>query len=325
VSEFGEAGVHTTRPTADLLITSPTRHLDAGEFGLLCTLMGAMADTHMNAEAMRGSEFGERLLPGPMLAAIGVGLHECSEGWRELVAGHGLGTRWTMLSATARFRSAATPGTDLVCRTHADRVLDRAMPVLVLEDTISDSTGRVLLTNRREVTALPRRSEGSDVTRCRDLTSRETPRDADDADVPVAVPLGRRFQTYGRTLSALEIDLLSDLTVDWQPEGRRARGDATVPRPVVAAIGAALAVYGSDLHRVLEAECHLSVVAALDLGARIHRDVMVGDTLVAETWIDSARPSASRPGCAVIVIRDEIRNQVGDIVADLSHTLLMST
>jgi acyl dehydratase len=314
--------------------SSPVREIDPDDFGLLCTLVGALSDLHMNAAVMRKSRFGERLLPGPLLAAVATGLNECCPEWQQVMAEFGVVSRATR-SIKSRFVSAATPSSQISCQTRVtavEEIRGGASGILVsLQDTLSSDGGsRILATSERKV-AMGLVAALSTVTEPSAAAEADVHEIAAESPSLVAgsplrkTPVGKRFQTYGRTLSAHEVRLLSDLTAYWTPAGPRVVHEAALAPPIVSAVGSTLAVYGSDLHRALVADCGVTIVAALTLGATFHRDVVVGDTLAAETWVDSVRDSSSRPGGGVMVIRDDLRNQSGDLVAKLSHRLLVST
>jgi acyl dehydratase len=51
--------------------------------------------------------------------------------------------------------------------------------------------------------------------------------------------------------------------------------------------------------------------------------VLPGDTLWADTWLESVRPSESRPGLGVAVMRDDGINQNEIVVTRVTRCLLV--
>jgi acyl dehydratase len=105
--------------------TSMGRTITEGELCLLNTLSWAISELHTNREMMAGTAFGERLLAGSMVLAVVQGLHDSSDGLRELEETYGVQITRTV-RLRAKLRAPVTPGdtlrveTELVAAEPAD-------------------------------------------------------------------------------------------------------------------------------------------------------------------------------------------------------------
>jgi acyl dehydratase len=129
------------------------RTLTEGEFCLLNTLSWSISELHSNREKMAGTVFGERLLAGTMLLAVAQGLHDSSDGLRELEETHGV--RFTRtLGLQARFRSPVRPGDTLWVETElvaAEAAGEPGAGVAVFSDTASNQHDETVVELERRV------------------------------------------------------------------------------------------------------------------------------------------------------------------------------
>jgi acyl dehydratase len=116
------------------------RTITEGELCLLNTLSWSISELHTNREKMAETAFGERLLAGSMLLAVVQGMHDSSDGLRELEETHGVQITRT-LRLRARYRAPVKPGdtlwveTELVAVEPAD---DTDGGVIVFRDTATN-------------------------------------------------------------------------------------------------------------------------------------------------------------------------------------------
>lgn len=143
------------------------------------------------------------------------------------------------------------------------------------------------------------------------------------------LPFGKVERSQGRTVGEGEFALLTSLT--WTTRERNAnkefmaRADETdreLAAPVVVAIVASLAALGG-LNRALHEEHGVRTLAAMGLEAEFFGPVRPDDTLWAESEVVSARDSGSRPGQGVLTLRDRGVNQRGEVVVEVTRTLLV--
>jgi acyl dehydratase len=150
--------------------------------------------------------------------------------------------------------------------------------------------------------------------------------------VPIGegLPIGVVRRSRGRTIGEGEFALLSDLT--WTTRERQTNGDAMagggesgreLAAPVVVALVASLAALG-PLNRELHEEHGVETLAAMGLEAELPGPVHPEDTLWAESELLSATDSESRPGQGVLKIRDRGVNQRGEVVSEVTRTLLVA-
>lgn len=144
------------------------------------------------------------------------------------------------------------------------------------------------------------------------------------------LPIGVRRRSRGRTIGEGEFSILSNLT--WTTRQRQAnsaymaqRGETEreLAAPVVLALVASLAALG-PLNRELHDERGLQTLAAMGLEAEFPTPVHPEDTLWAESELLSARDSETRPGQGILQIRDRGVNQRGEVVAEVTRTLLVA-
>jgi acyl dehydratase len=159
------------------------------------------------------------------------------------------------------------------------------------------------------------------------ITGQDTPA----ADLFEGLPIGEKSRSAGRTITEGEFALLTDIT--WTigelhsnaVYGRQhtSFGERALGGPIVSALVASLASNRSPLSRRLRHEYGLRIVAAVGISARYLAPVLPGDTLWADTWLESVRPSASRPGLGVAVMRDDGINQNEILVTQVTRRLLV--
>jgi itaconyl-CoA hydratase len=144
------------------------------------------------------------------------------------------------------------------------------------------------------------------------------------------LPFGKAERSQGRTIGEGEFAILASLT--WTTRERNAnrefmagsgQTDRELAGPVVVAIVASLAALG-PLNRALHEEYGVRTLAAMGLEAEFFAPVRPEDTLWAESEVVSARDSASRPGQGVLTLRDRGINQRGEVVVEVTRTLLVS-
>ena len=150
-------------------------------------------------------------------------------------------------------------------------------------------------------------------------------------DLFAGLPVGEKSRSIGRTITEGEFALLTDITwtigelhsnavygMQHTSFGERALGG-----PIVSALVASLAANMSPLSRRLRLEYRLSTVAEVSISARYLAPVLPGDTLWADTWLESVRSSKSRPGLGVAVMRDDGINQNEVLVTRVTRCLMV--
>jgi acyl dehydratase len=129
------------------------RTITEGEFSLLNTLSWSISELHTNREKMAESSFGERLLAGTMLLAVAQGMHDSSDGLRELEETHGVQITRT-LRLQAKFRAPVKPGdtlwveTELVAAEPSD---DAGVGVVVFRDTATNQRAETVVELERRL------------------------------------------------------------------------------------------------------------------------------------------------------------------------------
>jgi acyl dehydratase len=116
------------------------RTITEGEFCLLNTLSWSISELHTNREKMAETAFGERLLAGTMLLAVTQGMHDSSDGLRELEETYGVQVTRT-LRLQAKFRAPVMPGDTLWVETElvaAEPTDDASVGVIVFRDTATN-------------------------------------------------------------------------------------------------------------------------------------------------------------------------------------------
>jgi acyl dehydratase len=150
-------------------------------------------------------------------------------------------------------------------------------------------------------------------------------------DLFAGLPIGEKSRSTGRTITEGEFALLTDVT--WTVGelhsnavyGRQQTsfGERALGGPIISALIASLAADRSPLSHRLRLEYRLRTVAAVGISARYLAPVLPGDTLWADTWLDSVRPSKSRPGLGVAIMRDDGINQNEVVVTRVTRWLLV--
>jgi acyl dehydratase len=116
------------------------RTITEGEFCLLNTLSWSISELHTNREKMAETAFGERLLAGTMLLAVTQGLHDSSEGLRDLEETYGVQVTRTV-RMQAKFKAPVKPGDTLWVETElvaAEPAGDAGVGVIVFRDTATN-------------------------------------------------------------------------------------------------------------------------------------------------------------------------------------------
>lgn len=144
------------------------------------------------------------------------------------------------------------------------------------------------------------------------------------------LPVGERFRSTGRTITEGEFALLTDITWtlgELHSNAIYARqstsfGERALGGPIVSALVTSLASNRSPLRQVLTRDVGFHAMAEIGISARYLAPVLPGDTLWAETWLESVRPSRSRPGTGVAVMRIDGVNQNDVLVTEVSRAFL---
>lgn len=145
------------------------------------------------------------------------------------------------------------------------------------------------------------------------------------------LPIGEKSRSTGRTITEGEFALLTDIT--WTVGelhsnavyGRQhtSFGERALGGPIVSALVASLAASMSPLSRRLRLEHRLRTVAEVAISARYLAPVLPGDTLWADTWLESVGPSESSPGLRLAVMRADGINQNEMLVTQLTRRFLV--
>lgn len=143
----------TTALPVGVKTRSMGRTITEGEFCLLNTISWSISELHTNREAMAGTRFGERLLAGTMLLGLVQGLHDSSDGLRELEETYGVRFMRTR-RLSAQFRSPVLPGDTLWAETElvsAGPVGDSSTEVAVFRDVATNQRGETVAELERHV------------------------------------------------------------------------------------------------------------------------------------------------------------------------------
>jgi len=92
-----------------VVVTSIGRTIGEGEFMLLHTLSWSFSELHTNRERMINTEYGERLLAGPMLTAVVAGLHSSGGHFDDLRSKFNI-KFLAVMGIEAKYRSPVIPG-----------------------------------------------------------------------------------------------------------------------------------------------------------------------------------------------------------------------
>jgi acyl dehydratase len=151
------------------------------------------------------------------------------------------------------------------------------------------------------------------------------------AQLPVPLPIGERFPSAGRTLTAGECGILSSLlwtTGSMHSDREFAQstefGELLVAGAAVVALASGL-VLSTELYRQLEPVYRLRVVAALGTTAKYRSPVRFGDTIRLTMTLSRSRPSASRPGCHVLTFDDEVLRDGNVQAAAITRNVLVQS
>lgn len=135
--------------------------------------------------------------------------------------------------------------------------------------------------------------------------------------------VGARYRhTPGRTATEADNVLFSSLTMNTQALHLDAAFAATQPfgQRLINSMWTLATMVGASVSQLTQG----TLVAQLALSdISFPHPLFAGDTLVTDTEIIDARPSASRPGQGVVTMRHTGRNQHGEIVAVATRVALM--
>jgi itaconyl-CoA hydratase len=151
----------------------------------------------------------------------------------------------------------------------------------------------------------------------------------DEAQLLSGLPIGEVVRSRGRTISAGECALLTDLTwtigpvhTDHEYAAGTMFGSVVLPAPIMIALIGGLWTQSEHGQHLVDAG--FRVVSALGVQARYRHPFRFGDTVHVESQVVSGRASAGHPGRAVIVIDDRALNQHGDVLIEQSRTQLVA-
>ena len=135
--------------------------------------------------------------------------------------------------------------------------------------------------------------------------------------------VGERYaHRPGRTVTDADNVVFTTLTMNPQALHLDAAYAATQPfgRPLVNSMWTLSTLVGLSVGQLTQG----TLVAQLGLtDVSFPAPLFVGDTLIAETEIVSARPSASRPGQGIVVMEHTGRSQNDEVVATATRTVLV--
>jgi acyl dehydratase len=136
---------------------SQGRTIGEGEFGLLTTLTWTTTELHSNREFAARTPFGERVLGGPVVAALMTGLWSRSEHLSELKRSVELGG---LLGMEASFRAPTLPGDTLWSETEVTSARasrkDPSRGVLAVRDVGVNQRGEIVVEMTRSFVFRPR-------------------------------------------------------------------------------------------------------------------------------------------------------------------------
>lgn len=147
-------------------------------------------------------------------------------------------------------------------------------------------------------------------------------------DLIAGLPIGSVERSPGRTVTAGELALLHSLCwvrgalhTDLEEARRGAYGDLIATGPVLVAVMAGLWSAGPQYRR-LEDEYGVRLLAVLGSENRYLKPLRAGDTIHLESEFTAARASASQPGRGVLTLRDRALNQAGEVLAEVTNSML---
>jgi acyl dehydratase len=127
------------------------------------------------------------------------------------------------------------------------------------------------------------------------------------------LPVGRRFQTVGRTV--FESDIVNFINCTGQQEVIFNNVEFIQHHSAMkarVAPGALVFAYAEGL--LVQSTMQATGFAFLHMELDIKAPVLVGDTIHVECEVLECRESKSRPGLGLVRTRNEIKNQRGDVV-----------
>jgi acyl dehydratase len=151
----------------------------------------------------------------------------------------------------------------------------------------------------------------------------------EDGEIPF--PLGHKFDSQTRTLTAGECAILTSLTWTTSPVHTDRDfalttefGELILAGAVVVAIAAGL-LLTTSIYRDFESAYGVRFLTALDANAKFIAPVRFGDSIHLEVTLVDSRRSSSRPGCYVLVFEDHVVRQDEVIAASLQRHVLVET
>jgi acyl dehydratase len=131
---------------------SQGRTIGEGEFALLTTLTWTTDELHANKEAMRDSEFGERLLGGSVLLSLVSGLYCQNPLFRDFLSIYGV-EPIAALGTDAKYSGVFRPGDTLWEETELESVrVSKSRPgcgIMALHDRAFNQHDEVILDSHR--------------------------------------------------------------------------------------------------------------------------------------------------------------------------------
>jgi len=134
---------------------SPGRTIGEGDFTLLVNLTWSTGSIHVNREYMKGTQFGERILPGPCVLACMVGLAGAG-GLRQATDHEGVRTVALLGFDGVRFTAPVKPGDTLTVHSEITAVRPtskdpRRAVVLVRDVTLNQHGQEVMSATRSQM------------------------------------------------------------------------------------------------------------------------------------------------------------------------------
>lgn len=134
------------------------------------------------------------------------------------------------------------------------------------------------------------------------------------------LPVGRRFRTLGRTITEADITafvgvtgMVEDLFVDVEYAKASSLGGRAAPGALVYAFAEGL---------LLQSTMQRTGMAFLEMGLKVERPTLAGDTIHVVCEVTAARPT-SKPGRGIVTTLNEVVNQRGEIVLTYSPTRMI--
>lgn len=134
-------------------IASPFRTISEGDFTLLTNLTWTLDELHTNREYMKETQFGERILAGPLVLALTLGLSGTA-GFRQLMKDSGLRMVAILGHDNVRYISPLQPGDSVRAEAEIMEAIPTSKPhrgVLKVRDRLFNHRGEQLLDSTRNI------------------------------------------------------------------------------------------------------------------------------------------------------------------------------